>query len=164
LKVPTFVALGRSTKTGHYCIGFGAHLDARIALQRAITEFNQVFDPRDGYKSPWEDYEMVDPAYLHPDESVPLRTMEHFERPRQEDIRDDVRTCVARMSSVGLETMALDLTRPDVGLNVAKVSVPGLRHFWPRFAPGRLYDVPVKLGWRPRALTEAELNPVPFLL
>ena len=65
---------------------------------------------------------------------------------------------------VGLETLVLDLTRPDVGLHVAKVTVPGLRHFWPRFGPGRLYDIPVKLGWLSRPLTEAQLNPVPFLL
>jgi len=71
---------------------------------------------------------------------------------------------VARAASVGLETLVLDLTRPDVDLNVVKVTVPGLRHFWPRFAPGRLYDVPVRLGWRERALDEAQLNPFPLFL
>jgi ribosomal protein S12 methylthiotransferase accessory factor len=39
-----------------------------------------------------------------------------------------------------------------------------LRHFWPRFAAGRLYDVPVRLGWLPRPLAEEELNPVPMFL
>lgn len=53
-------------------------------------------------------------------------------------------------------------TRPDVGLPVVKVVVPGLRHFWPRLAPGRLYDAPVALGWRESALKEDELNPVPI--
>ena len=53
-----------------------------------------------------------------------------------------------------------ELTRPDVGLPVVKVVVPGMRHFWPRFAPGRLYDVPVQMGWLERARTEEELNPV----
>jgi len=42
----------------------------------------------------------------------------------------------------------------------AVVIVPGLRHFYRRFAPGRLYDVPVKLGLRDRPLKENELNPV----
>jgi hypothetical protein len=28
-------------------------------------------------------------------------------------------------------------------------------------APGRLYDVPVKLGWLAAPLAENELNPVP---
>jgi ribosomal protein S12 methylthiotransferase accessory factor len=35
-----------------------------------------------------------------------------------------------------------------------------MRHFYIRFAPGRLYDIPVKLGWLERPRTEAELNPV----
>ena len=43
-----------------------------------------------------------------------------------------------------------------------KVIVPGLRHFWPRLGPGRLYDVPVRMGWLAAPLTEAQLNPVPF--
>jgi oxazoline/thiazoline synthase len=41
-----------------------------------------------------------------------------------------------------------------------RVIVPGLRHFYRRFAPGRLYDVPVKLGWRDRPMLESEVNPV----
>jgi ribosomal protein S12 methylthiotransferase accessory factor len=58
----------------------------------------------------------------------------------------------------------LDQTRPDSGLAVVKVVVPGLRHFRPQLAPGRLYDVPVVLGWRSRPARESELNPaIPFL-
>jgi ribosomal protein S12 methylthiotransferase accessory factor len=44
---------------------------------------------------------------------------------------------------------------------VAKVVVPGLRHFWARYGTGRLYDVPVKMGWLERPLREDELNPIP---
>ena len=58
----------------------------------------------------------------------------------------------------------LDLSRPDVDLAVAKVVVPGLRHFWPRFGPGRLYDAPAAMGWLARPLTEAELNPAHLFL
>jgi len=41
-----------------------------------------------------------------------------------------------------METLVLDQSRPDVNLRVAKIVVPGMRHFWARLAPGRLYDVP----------------------
>ena len=58
----------------------------------------------------------------------------------------------------------LDQTRPEVDMPVVKVIVPGLRHFWARFAPGRLYDVPVKLGWLPNPHPEQALNPVPMFL
>ena len=37
-----------------------------------------------------------------------------------------------------LPPVTLEQARPDLGLPVAKVVVPGLRHFWARFAPGRL--------------------------
>jgi hypothetical protein len=72
--------------------------------------------------------------------------------------------CVERAARVGLETMVLDLTRPDVELSVVMVNVPGLRHFWPRLGPGRLYEVPVVMGWRSAPLGEGELNPVPLFL
>jgi len=41
------------------------------------------------------------------------------------------------------------------------VIVPGLRHFYRRFAPGRLYDVPIKLGLRGEPIPEQELTPFP---
>jgi len=34
-----------------------------------------------------------------------------------------------------------------------------LRHIWNRRAPGRLYDVPVRMGWLARAHEERDLNP-----
>ena len=54
----------------------------------------------------------------------------------------------------------LDQTRPDIGMPVAKTIVPGMRHFWARFAPGRLYDVPVAEGWLKQPVAEPDLNPV----
>jgi oxazoline/thiazoline synthase len=41
-----------------------------------------------------------------------------------------------------------------------RVVVPGLRHPWKRLAPGRLYDVPVKLGWLDKPRAEPEMNPL----
>jgi ribosomal protein S12 methylthiotransferase accessory factor len=63
-----------------------------------------------------------------------------------------------------MELLVLDQTRPDVGIPVVKVVVPGLRPFYARFAPGRLYDVPVRLGHRERPVSFGELNPVPLPL
>ena len=60
--------------------------------------------------------------------------------------------------------LVLNQTRPEIGLPVVRVVVPGLRHFWNRFAPGCLYDVPVQLGLIERPLSEKELNPVPMFL
>ena len=65
---------------------------------------------------------------------------------------------VAKIERV--DFLVLDQTRPDIEAPVVRVIVPGLRHFYRRFAPGRLYDVPVKLGLRDRPLSENELNPL----
>ena len=54
--------------------------------------------------------------------------------------------CVNLVKREGLDFLVLDQTRPDIEVPVARVIVPGLRHFYRRFAPGRLYDVPIKLG------------------
>ena len=81
-----------------------------------------------------------------------------------DDIADDVRDCQKRVERLGLEMLVLNQTRPEIELPVVKVVVPGMRHFWARFAKGRLYDVPVRLGWLPAPLTEEELNPVPMFL
>jgi ribosomal protein S12 methylthiotransferase accessory factor len=76
------------------------------------------------------------------------------------DKRGQVMACVNAVKRLGLDFLVLDQTRPDIEVPVVRVIVPGLRHFYRRFAPGRLYDVPVKLGWRERPLTESDLNPL----
>src|SRR5207302_11453132 len=96
-----------------------------------------------------------------PDETLPLRRASDYARLWSDDIRTDVESCVRIAKEHGLETLVLDHSRPDLDLNVARVIVPGSRHFWKRFAPGRLYDVPVELGWLKAPLTEEELNPFP---
>ena len=79
------------------------------------------------------------------------------------DTRDDVEVCRALVEARGMEFLVLDQTRPDIGMPVVRVIVPGMRHFWARFAPGRLYDVPVAMGRRRRPLAEADLNPAPVV-
>jgi ribosomal protein S12 methylthiotransferase accessory factor len=76
------------------------------------------------------------------------------------DRREQVMACVSLAKREGLDFLVLDQTRPDIEVPVVRVIVPGLRHFYRRFAPGRLYDVPVKLGLRDRPLSENELNPL----
>jgi ribosomal protein S12 methylthiotransferase accessory factor len=76
------------------------------------------------------------------------------------DRRDQVLACVKLVKRFGLDFLVLDQTRPDIEVPVVRVIVPGLRHFYRRFGPGRLYDVPLKLGLRKRPLPEAELNPL----
>ena len=146
--------------------GSGSHFDARIALLRALTELNQFLSIglMGGGKG--------DKSSL--DGTTPLRLQDHpFLAPSDEppaqpasainfgalDTREQVSACVDLTRRAGLDFLVLDQTRPDVEVPVVRVIVPGLRHFYRRFAPGRLYDVPVKLGLRDRPLAEDELNP-----
>jgi ribosomal protein S12 methylthiotransferase accessory factor len=73
--------------------------------------------------------------------------------------RQQVDACVDIARRAGLDFLVLDQSRPDVEVPVVRVIVPGLRHFYRRFGPGRLYDVPVKLGLLDRPLQENELTP-----
>ena len=99
-----------------------------------------------------------------PDERVPPRKAHAYAYAQRNDLRDDVCACVDLAHNHGLETLVLDQTRPDIGLPVVKVIVPGLRHFWKRWGPGRLYDVPAALGWLPQRCREESLNPIPMFL
>ena len=76
------------------------------------------------------------------------------------DTREQVLACIDMVKRAGLDFLVLDHTRPDIEVPVIRVIVPGLRHFYRRFAPGRLYDVPVKLGWLNKPTLESDLNPV----
>ena len=158
LGIPVRAALARDAR-GRWCVGFGAHLDATVALERATGELRQLLVLGDE-RCVWDAGALRDDVFLHPDPACaphpaapgPLR-----------ELRAAIEHVVARAASAGLEALVVDQTRPDLGLSAVKVIVPGLRHFWPRFAPGRLYDIPARLGWT-RALTEADLNPVPLFL
>lgn len=181
LEIPVFTAWSRRVGAGpeQIVLGFGAHLDARIALLRAVTEMTQMLshlhqNPLDGATAvDVNDAETVhwlrtataeNQPYLNADVIVPPRTAGHFESNWSDDVADDVADCQRRVERQGLEMLVLDQTRPEIGLPVVKVVVPGLRHFWTRFAPGRLYDVPVRLGWLPQPVAEEHLNPIPMFL
>ena len=93
----------------------------------------------------------------------PTRSRQDFPEYRSDDLRDDVEFLTALAAAHGLETLILNQTRPTIGLDVARVVVPGLRPFYARLAPGRLYNVPVEIGWLKEPLTEAQMNPWPLV-
>jgi ribosomal protein S12 methylthiotransferase accessory factor len=73
-------------------------------------------------------------------------------------------TLLGAMAAQGIEVYTADLTRPELGVPVIRALSPQLRDWLPRFAPGRLYDVPVALGLKEEPTAEADLNPVPFVI
>jgi len=107
----------------------------------------------------WKTATLEREPYLVPADGAPTRMGDWVDR-STDDSAEDVRIAQRIVEERGLEFLVLDQTRPDIGLPVAKVVVPGLRHFWARLGPGRLYDVPVEMGWLPGPLAEEALNPI----
>ncbi|AIV64198.1 TOMM precursor leader peptide-binding protein [Burkholderia pseudomallei] len=158
LRIPVFVALARETATGRFSIGFGCHPDSRIALQRALTEVNQLLDVGAAAPPPWDVDKLPDDAFLHPDPALPpVRAPARAPHGRC-DLKRDIEDCVARLAAAGIDTLVVDKTRPDIGLPVVQVIAPGLCHFWPRFGAPRLYSVPVAQRWRERPRDDDALN------
>jgi len=164
IPIPSYVAIAHRSEDDHFSIGFGTHVEPRIAVQRALTELNQLFEPNSERVAPWDHERLRDREFLFPRSDLPKVAGSRLPRTDSADLRTEIQTCVRLFEERSLEIVAVDKTRPDIDLHVAQVIVPGLRHFWPRFGPGRLYDVPHSLGWVPRRFTEGELNSVPLLL
>ncbi|HEY7483585.1 MAG TPA: TOMM precursor leader peptide-binding protein [Streptosporangiaceae bacterium] len=180
LGIPAMAAISRRTDkpAEDIMLGFGAHFDPHVAVCRALTELGQLLPAVAGVRADgsgygqagadllrwWTRATVADQPYLLPGPGRPHRRAGDYDyRPRAElraDI-DHVRDLARRHD---FDLLVLDQTRPDIGLPVAKVICPGLRHFWRRLAPGRLYDVPVRLGRLPAPTEYDDLNPIPLFL
>ena len=169
LGIPSFVAITHWMQNGRENIEFGsgAHFDAQIAVLRALTELNQflslgLMGGGTGEKSSLDGatpFRLDDHPYLTPSGN-PMVRPEFGSKFGHLDTSEQAAACVSLTKQAGLDFLVLDQTRPDIEVPVVRVIVPGLRHFYRRFAPGRLYDVPAKLGLRDRPLKENELNPI----
>lgn len=180
LNIPAFAAISRRTdrKVEDIILGYGAHFDPQLAIQRALTEINQILpsvlsanaDGSTQYTPSadplaldwWKTATLENQPYLVPDESVVPKVSADYPQLWSDDLREDVLLCKQIAEKHGMELLVLDQTRPDIGLKVVKVIVPGMRHFWKRLGSGRLYEVPLQLGWLKEPLQENQLNPFPM--
>jgi len=164
LGVPAYVAVNADMDGAHVLFGFGAHVDPVIACVRALTEAAQFASslPETGdFRSgnPVEDAWMAEVTTASEPWLAPTHLVRLPATPGTTSVSKTLTATIDQMSRRGLEVLRVQATRRDIGLPVVRVVVPGLRHFWNRFAPGRLYDVPVQLGWVPAEISEADLNP-----
>ena len=152
---------------GVHRVRSGAHFETRIAALRAITELNQFFSiglmaRRNGIEPGRDDanqWRLENNPYFVP-HGEPRLTADFRPGFARLDRRDQVLACVDLTARLGLDFLVLDQTRPDIDVPVVKVVVPGMRHFYPRFGAGRLYDVPLALGWLAEPVPERHLNPL----
>ena len=144
--VPTFTAYLcdlQNPTIGLYH-GYGTHLDPQVAVIRAICEAAQgrlvyIAGSRDdafGHHRRFRaTYDEANATLLALPESVDLRT---FVDESGDTFEADGRTLLARLQAVGIpRVLAVDLTHPDVGVDVFRVVVPGLEGYMLEdFTPG----------------------------
>ncbi len=173
--IPVYVALScvdsESGAGTDILTGFGCHLDSKIAISRALTELNQMLprsrkEGRHRVDEETQDWfnrvNLKSLPFLSGNESE-CRGFRPDAGPKTADIHDDIHYCESVARALGFEVLILDQSRRETGLNSVKVVVPGLRHYWRRLGQGRLYSVPVQLGWLPEQLLESELNSIAML-
>lgn len=149
------------------------HLRIRDELEGGGERFQPAPDFANVTEWQWHSLVYLDPA-LTPQldfltaspEAVPLDAGPG--EPRDDDA-PLLAWLVGELARRGEDVIAVGLTTRDVtalGLHAVKVFVPGAVPLPPdhRYQPlghRRLYEVPVRLGWRPRELRPADLNPYP---
>ena len=151
--IPTFVASSIEWITsdyGYFAIGYGTHLDSRIALVRAITELSQtralnIQGARDDLKK--IQYRQNDEIYKRKWQFMPTTTSSRKKDDKvvmfsvirtyvKDDILDDIKFILRRLKKAGLKrAIIVDLTQPDIGIPVVRAIVPGLE----TLEVGRLY-------------------------
>jgi ribosomal protein S12 methylthiotransferase accessory factor YcaO len=151
--IPTFVASSIEWVTsdyGYFAIGYGTHLDSRIALVRAITELSQtralnIQGARDDLKK--IQYRQNDEIYKRKWQFMPATTLTRRKDEKvvmfseistyvKDDILDDIKFILSRLKNAELKrAIIVDLTQSNIGIPVVRAIVPGLE----TLEVGRLY-------------------------
>lgn len=159
--IPTYVSVAPRLDGTELLFAGASHISPQVAAWKAASEVGQLWFSAVHQKAvdvelkPWLTKSIDTEIYLSPSHEIQAPP-----EPPPLSSTDQVRVIVDRLKTAGLQAYAADLSRADVILKTARAVVPGLRHIWNRRGPGRLYDVPVRLGWRDRPLTEAQLNSI----
>ena len=161
LGIPVCAALAHNQATDKFAIGFGCHFEWPLAIERALTELNQLHDLTGRAPNPWDHENLPSNKFLFPSDEALAAPAKPISGSTLLQLIEGI---CDRLYESNMELLVVDKTRPAIGLPVTQVIVPGLRHFWPRLGKGRLYDVPVSLGWLPAPKIESELNRVPLFL
>ncbi|MEE4187419.1 MAG: YcaO-like family protein [Roseobacter sp.] len=163
LGVPVVAAVACEEPRRDISIGFGAGWSTAAAAESAVGELAQ-FDitkrlrRASGTKAhPWSFLAVLaglgrkSGYFLDPCKSRPTA-------PARSTTTETLRE---KLISQDIPPVLVDLSNENTA--VVRVVAPGLRPIWPRFAPGRLYDVPVAMTVQTEKTLETELNPMPIL-
>ncbi|MPZ67572.1 MAG: hypothetical protein GEU83_19440 [Pseudonocardiaceae bacterium] len=156
--VSVFAAMAHRVGQPFPLLGFGAHFDPRRALEAAVLELGQAiaFEPEEASK--WQGFDWRGQDHLDIGRAHDLRTRDSSRREYRPEDSADVEACAHAAAVAGLDVLVVDRSRADAAIACVKAVVPGCRGFGPRFGSGRLFEVPVSLGWVPRPRRPEELN------
>jgi oxazoline/thiazoline synthase len=139
------------------CFGFGAATDQQVAATKAVKEMNLMFRDyllRDligvralTLKQWWRTVDVRSEPWLLPssDGNTDLAP-----RLSPIDASASVDQLIDHLERAGFQVLMVKQTRSPWEVPSVKIFVPGLRPPWPRFGPGRLFHVPVEMGWCPQ--------------
>lgn len=161
LGIPTYISVAARRDGTEPLFAGASHFSPKVAAWKAASEVGQLWFTMahkkciDAEMSEWLSNSVETQSWIKPTHMVTAPP-----EPPTLTSGEQVSYTVDRLRQAGLAAYAADLSRTDVVLKTARAIVPGLRHIWNRRAPSRLYDVPVKLGWRDSPLREDELNSI----
>ena len=159
------------------CVGLGSHADKSVSIIRAVTEMYQMLvginryqdmsqlsgvgnGGIDGLVRDWLIKEKIDDhEYLVADEE---QTADHGDALTFEYIEEELDWLLQQFKQKKIDVYAINMTSDSIGFPVVKVFAPSMRHFWPRFGDGRIFDLPVDLGYADVRKTEDEMNNLGF--
>ncbi|MDX2183268.1 MAG: YcaO-like family protein [Gemmatimonadaceae bacterium] len=172
IPVVAAVSVRRQGTFPRVLLGFAARLDRRTAAHRALDELLQEAmlvhaADRGLLTQPAADRRWLREGTLDAQPQLVPNPRQRRSRVRVRPSFDDagaprdaadVAQLIERLTAARLRAWMVDLTRADSSRRVVRVVVPGLRPWWPHFAPGRLFTAPVRAGWLRRARHELRLN------
>ncbi|MDJ0612953.1 MAG: YcaO-like family protein, partial [Rhizobiaceae bacterium] len=138
IDVPCVLALIRETDgaTGHLGLGSGCHLDRSVATRRALTEaaqtrLNYISGARDDLHLSEYSLEGLAEKLAFADELFDLntsfKTFHGLPSNTFSSLEQDLDHLLSSLSAVGIkEAIAVELTRPEVGVDVIRMVIPGL--------------------------------------
>lgn len=120
-------------------IGMGSHTSARIAVLRALTEvaqsrLTQIHGAREDTDTAdvrrmigYERTKRLNRHWFADNGSVEFADMPSFD---SDDFLTDIQHVIGRLTAAGLSrVIVVDLTRPEIGIPVVRVIVPGLEMY-----------------------------------
>ncbi|WP_321472546.1 TOMM precursor leader peptide-binding protein [uncultured Paludibaculum sp.] len=163
--VSVYVASLRHQQDGRVALGSAADPDPAVAAAKALAEAALVefWAMRPGPTSSLSRWLASITPERYP-QAVPNGEIPLPPPPPDQSTAGHLDRCLRRLQSAGIAAYYLDLTRPETSWPVVRVLAPGLRPLAPHFGPGRLFDAPVRLGWREQPLRREDLEVTPFRL